>query len=95
MKEIPAALKYAGYNIDSDILNSIFSGSGKYRKRGTMSARLLRNAVIHNLSEPDIKEICNRYEHLYNTMNIFLSHFGASGQQEQNTQKPTPLNKAA
>lgn len=95
MKEIPAALKYAGYNVDNDILSNIFAGSGNYRRRGTKSAKLLRNGIIHNLSETDVVEMCNRFEHLHNTMNAFLSHFRGSLQEQQNTQEGETINKAA
>lgn len=95
MKEIPAAIKYAGYNIDNDVLNVIFAGSGNYRKRGTKSAKQLRNAIIHNLSEPDVLEMCNRYEYLHNMMNTFLDCFRNSVHRDDSVQKNEPSNKAA
>lgn len=95
MKEIPAAMKYAGYSIDNDVLNVIFAGSGPYRKRGTKSTKQLRNAIIHNLSEPDIQEMRNRYEYLHNVMNTFLDSFRNSAHQDDSVQKNESSKKAA
>ena len=95
MKEIPAALKYAGYVIDLDVLNPIFAGSGNYRRRGSKSAKQLRNAIIHNLSEPDVLEMYNRYEYLHNTMNSFLNYFRNAVHRGDSIQKNELPNKAA
>jgi hypothetical protein len=95
MKEIPAALKYAGYTIDNDVLNVLFAGSGKYRKRGSKSAKQLRNAIVHNVSEPDILEICHRYEQLHHAMDSFLGYFRNSSPCEDSAQEHESSNKAA
>ena len=75
MREIPAALKFAGYSIEEEILRLIFAGSGNYTKRGCKSAKQLRNGIVHNLSESDIEEVCKRYTCLCATMDSFLNYF--------------------
>lgn len=87
MREIPAALKYAGYSIDEALLSIIFAGSGNFKKRGSKSAKQLRNGIVHNLCESDIEEVCKRYLYLCAAMDNFLNYF----RQEEDTN--TPLGK--
>lgn len=75
MREIPAALKFAGYSIEEEILSIVFSSSGNYMKRGSKSAKQLRNGIVHNLSESDIEEVCKRYIFLCTAMDSFLNYF--------------------
>lgn len=75
MRIIPSAMYYLQIPIEKHILNSIFGGSGKYKKRGAKSAKKLRDGIVHGMNENDIKEVVSRYEELNKTMNEFLSFF--------------------
>lgn len=72
MRAIPSALKAFEINVDKSILNTIFSS---YNKKGKKSAKVLRNGIIHALSEDDILEVISRKDEIYDAMNIFLSFF--------------------
>ena len=76
MKSIPAAFNKFGYEIDNHILGSIFGGS---KKRGQKSAKKLRDCIVHSLSEEDIKEVIERKDSLYSSMNAFLLFIERAG----------------
>lgn len=75
MRSIPNALEWAGYEFSRSELDALFSGSGKYGKCGTKSAKKLRDGVTHERNENDIREIAERFEELDAMMDAFLSHF--------------------
>jgi hypothetical protein len=64
------ALEHFGLPLDQDILLSIFKGAEG--KRGSKSARQLRNGYLHQLSEPDKLEIIDKHSLLVKEMKRFL-----------------------
>lgn len=73
--EIKKVLKYFDVQFDDSVIEMVFSGSGKYRLRGTMSAKKLRDSIVHNMNEPSIREVHERYEELMAAMASFLYPF--------------------
>ena len=65
---IIAAMAFAGYNIDRDLLNRLF---GAKCDRGR-TAKKLRDAVTHNLEQKAIDEIVSRQSELFADMDEFL-----------------------
>ena len=74
--EILNALKHFGYQISEQDISTVFTG-GTGRK-GTKSARQLRNGFLHSISDSDKNEIQKKYSQLIKSMNMFLSFFRAS-----------------
>lgn len=72
MKTIPLVLKFAGIDIGEHVLKSIFSSQGN---RNNKSAKQLRDAIVHNLSIPDINEVYLRRNKLNSYLDEFLSAF--------------------
>lgn len=66
MKQVPYALKFAGYSFDKELLDNLFSSK-------TTSAKKLRNAVTHGINEKAVHEITNRQDELFGYMDTFLS----------------------
>ena len=64
------ALEHFGIPLDKDKLLSIFKGGEG--KRGSKSARQLRNGYLHQLSEPDKLEIIDKHSTLVKEMKRFL-----------------------
>ena len=64
------ALDHFGFPLDQDKLLSIFKGGEG--KRGSKSARQLRNGYLHKLSGPDKLEIIDKYSVLVKEMKRFL-----------------------
>lgn len=75
MNIIPPALAWAGYSVSKAELEALFSGSGIYNKRGTKSAKKLRDGAMHEHNENDIQEIVDRFDELNDMMDAFLSYF--------------------
>lgn len=75
MKQIPAAMELFGLDVERNLLNSIFGGSGKYKKRGTKSAKKLRDGLVHAMNAADVNEIVDRYDELDSLMDRYLSIF--------------------
>lgn len=73
MNQVSAALEFAGYSIDEELLSKIFGGSSKNRKKGDKSAKVLRNATTHGFDKTAIDEIVKRKEELMGNMDTFLS----------------------
>ncbi len=69
MKQVPAALEFAGYAIDKSLLNEIFGSPGKKKK----TVKELRNDVTHGVSDKALKEIEERKEELFGYMDSFLN----------------------
>lgn len=66
MHQVKAAMLFAGYSIEYDILTKIF-GSIPH------SAKTLRNKVTHSLDQKAVEEITNRKEELFCLMDLFLN----------------------
>jgi hypothetical protein len=75
MRTIPAALDWAGFNFQKEELDELFSGSGKFNRCGTKSAKKLRDGAMHEHNENDIQEIVDRFDELNEMMDAFLNHF--------------------
>ncbi len=75
MRSIPKALEWAGFDISRAELDALFSGSGKFGKCGTKSAKKLRDGVTHEHNESDIREIAKRFDELDALMDEFLRRF--------------------
>ena len=75
MRTIPHAMSSLGLTIPHHILNGIFGGSGQYKKRGTKSAKKLRDGIVHGMNRDDISEVVARNTDLNTMMDVFLSFF--------------------
>ena len=69
MKQVPHALKYAGYSFDKSFLSTLFGGCDKKNSR---SVKKLRDALTHNMSEDAIQELRDRNVELNGYMDSFL-----------------------
>lgn len=72
MRSIPSALNDYGYDIPKHILSDIFSGG---KKRGSKSAKKLRDGIMHAMNEDDLNEIIDREDFLHSRMDEFLKYF--------------------
>jgi len=73
IKQVKAALKKAGYTVDDDLMDRLFSGTGIFSQRGSKSARLLRNGIEHEMNVKDLQEVVDRYQNLISDMDTFLT----------------------
>ena len=73
--EIRKVLDYYNVKLEEDTHKAIFSSTGQYCKRGTMSAKKLRDSIAHSMNENSIKEAEKRFEELMGLMDAFLSAF--------------------
>lgn len=69
MKQVPGALEFAGYKFKKEMLSRLFSGEDH---RGIKSAKKLRDALTHKLSENDVEELMKRKKQLYKDMDNFI-----------------------
>lgn len=69
MTQIPFAMKFAGYNVDRDLLNRLF---GSETKKGRQSIKKLRDSVTHSIKQSAVDEIKARERELFNDMDSFL-----------------------
>ena len=72
--QITASLKMCQYSIDEELIKKIFSSVGKYAKKGSKSAKVLRNEVEHSLSTSSIDEIIERKDELFKYMRDFIRY---------------------
>ena len=70
MRQVPHALKYAGYDFDNGMLSHLF---GAEDKNGQRSVKKLRDSLTHNLSDAAVKELRDRETELNGYMDSFLS----------------------
>lgn len=72
MTVVPAVMKNAGLSMSKEtLLEPLFSSKDSYKKRGTKSAKLLRNGIVHKLSIEDMEEVLLRVEYFAQLMNTF------------------------
>lgn len=71
---IKAALKAAHLNIDDETVDKMFKAR---QKRGSRSARDLRNGIVHDLNVQDIQEVVNRKDELLTLINTFIKKITA------------------
>ena len=69
---VKAALNHAGLNAKESLLNYLFAANDK---RGQRSAKRLRNAIVHEISVTDMREVNNRFYELKEYMEEFLRSF--------------------
>ena len=69
MKQVPHALKYAGYDFDKNLLKHLF---GSKEKIGCRSVKKLRDALTHSVNQKAIDELIARENELYGYMSQFL-----------------------
>ena len=60
------------YNIDENTLKCLFSSN---EKKNEMSAKKIRDNILHKLSEKAISEVIERFDELADYMNQFLALF--------------------
>ena len=68
MRQVPHALKFAGYSFDKTLLNELFGAKGANGK----TAKKLRDAVTHGIDPKAIEEIKRRQAELFGYMDTFL-----------------------
>ena len=73
MRVIPFAMQTCGYSFDRNLLNKVFGGSRSFIKKGSKSAKKLRDGIVHAMNEDDLKEMMARSEELFSAMNNYLS----------------------
>lgn len=67
MRQIPAAMNFAGYSFESQLLDKLFSGKKH-------SAKKLRDAVTHGISKSAVREIKERQNELFRYMEEFICY---------------------
>ena len=72
MKQVPSALKFAGYTFDKDLLTEIF-GSARPNSSKGKTVKKLRDRITHGISRNAIEEITNRQIELFGYMDTFLN----------------------
>ena len=75
MRVIPYAFAMFDIEIDRNVLNRIFGGSKIFKRRGSKSAKKLRDGIIHAMNSEDLAELYDRYQELMQTMDIYLNLF--------------------
>ena len=73
MQTIPKVLSHFRISIDMQTLKEIYSTANEFKKRGTKSARMLRNGIVHDLNVQDTGEVIDRQEHLFQVLDLFSS----------------------
>lgn len=71
MRQVPDALKFAGYSFEKELLNEIFGSKSTKGKRRTV--KKLRDSITHKMKEKDIKELIEREDELFGYMDAFLA----------------------
>ena len=66
MKQVPAALKFAGDTFHNALLSEIFGSS-------STSIKKLRDATTHGIKKKAVEEIISRKDELFGYMDTFLS----------------------
>ena len=69
MTQAKAALKYAGYIFDSEIVGKVF---GSQKAVGSRSVKIIRDELNHTLKQSAVTELINRYDELIGYMDSFL-----------------------
>ena len=72
LTEVKKIMVYFNYNIDENTLKYLFSSN---EKKNEMSAKKIRDNILHKLSEKAISEVIERFNELDNYMNKFLGLF--------------------
>ena len=82
MNQVNAALIYAGYDFDKDLLSRIFGSEDRIGKR---SAKILRDLLTHSLNKNVVDELRNRYDELTGDMNLFLEKIRSFDSEQKHT----------
>ena len=66
---VRASLRFFHVAVDNQTIDKMFKSE---QKRGSRSARDLRDSIVHNLSIPDMKEVVDRKQELFLLMDGYL-----------------------
>lgn len=69
MRQVPAALAFAGYTFEKQLLSELFGGKPTVNGR---TAKQLRDATSHGFDKSAVKEIVSRRAELYSYMDMFI-----------------------
>lgn len=72
VKTVRASINHIGINASDTLLSNLFSAKDT---RGQCSAKKLRNAIVHDLSKEDIREVSRRFYELDAYLSEFLRLF--------------------
>ena len=72
MRQVPYALKFAGYTFDNNVLTEIFGSKRPNRLKGK-TVKTLRIKITHDINRNAIEEITNRQIELFGYMDTFLN----------------------
>ena len=72
MRQVPYALKFAGYTFDNNLLTEIFGSKRPNRLKGK-TVKTLKIKITHNINRNAIEEITNRQIELFGYMDTFLN----------------------
>ena len=75
MRTIPHAFAWAEIDVDRHILSSIFGGSKGFKKKGSKSAKKLRDGILHAMNADDLQELLERQNTLMAAMDTYLALF--------------------
>lgn len=69
MNQVPTVLKFAGHEIEKELLSKLF---GSEKRVGIRTVKKLRDDLTHKVSKRAVDELYERKEELYDCMNSFL-----------------------
>lgn len=88
MPSIRKAMKKYGYTFDEDKLKMLFSGkSDVFIKRGSYSAKNLRDSIMHDMSVESMQEVFDREKELHKLMDDYLKLFSSTKSKQQKRQR--------
>lgn len=70
MRQVVAALNFAGYTFGSGLLNELFGSKSEIN--GCKTVKILRDSIVHGINETSVNEIKNRSKELFGYMDTFL-----------------------
>ena len=75
MRQVPQALKFAGYKFDKEDLEVLFGSPSKILSNEGKTAKTLRDEVTHGMNKKAVEEIIARESELFRYMDAFLDEF--------------------
>lgn len=69
MRQVPNALKFAGYDFDKELLVELFGSSSQKGE----TVKKLRDKITHGIDETAAEEIITRKDELFGYMDKFLT----------------------
>lgn len=83
MRVIPFAFSWANIEVKRNVLNLIFGGSKSFKKRGSKSAKKLRDGIVHAMNADDLQELVARQAELTAAMDAYLELFDPQNNQSE------------